>query len=140
MTPFNLHLRTAVKPFFDGQCVSLVVPTPSGMYGIMARHSNFVGSVVTGEMKITLEDGQVIVAAVADGIVKVEEGDVLVLVDTAERPEEIDENRAKAAYEKAMEDSARERGVREYYAAQARLARAMNRLKVKRADRYRRHE
>ena len=57
------------------------------------------------------------------------------LVDTAERPEEIDENRAQAAYEKAVEDSAQKRSVREYYAAQARLARAVNRLKVKRHTR-----
>ena len=59
-------------------------------------------------------------------------GDVLVLADTVERAEEIDENRAQAAYEKALEDSAQQRSVREYYAAQARLARAVNRLKVKR--------
>ena len=35
------------------------------------------------------------------------------------------------ALEKAMEDTAKERSTREYYAAQARLARAINRLKVK---------
>ena len=131
MTPFQLHVLTAVKPFYEGECVSLVIPTPSGLYGIQAKHSNFVGSVIPGEMKITLKDGQVLTAAVADGIVKVEDGDVLVLVDTAERPEEIDETRARRALEKAMEDTAKERSTREYYAAQARLARAINRLKVK---------
>lgn len=135
MNAFSLHILTAFKPFFDGKCLSLVVPTPSGMYGIQAKHSDFVGSIVPGEMKITCEeDGEikVITAAVADGIVRVEDGDVLVLADTVERAEEIDENRAQAAYEKALEDSAQQRSVREYYAAQARLARAVNRLKVKR--------
>ncbi len=138
MNSFPLHVLTAFKPFYDGECVSLVVPTPSGMLGIQAKHSNFVCSVVPGEMKVTVEeDGQakVFTAAVADGIVRVENGEVLVLVDTAERPEEIDENRAQAAYEKAVEDSAQKRSVREYYAAQARLARAVNRLKVKRHTR-----
>lgn len=132
MTSFPLHVLTAVKPFYEGECVSLVVPTPSGLYGIQAKHSNFVGSIIPGEMKMTLPDGSVVTAAVADGIVKVEGGEVLVLVDTAERPEEIDENRAERALEKAMEDTARERSAREYFAAQARLARAINRLKVKR--------
>ena len=132
MTSFPLHVLTAVKPFYEGECVSLVIPTASGFYGIQAKHSNFVGSIIPGEMKMTLPDGSVVTAAVADGIVKVEGGEVLVLVDTAERPEEIDENRAERALEKAMEDTARERSAREYFAAQARLARAMNRLKVKR--------
>lgn len=132
MTSFPLHVLTAVKPFYEGECVSLVIPTPSGLYGIQAKHSNFVGSIIPGEMKMTLPDGSVVSAAVADGIVKVEGGEVLVLVDTAERPEEIDENRAERALEKAMEDTARERSAREYFAAQARLARAINRLKVKR--------
>lgn len=132
MTSFPLHVLTAVKPFYEGECVSLVVPTPLGLYGIQAKHSNFVGSIIPGEMKMTLPDGSVVTAAVADGIVKVEGGEVLVLVDTAERPEEIDENRAERALEKAMEDTARERSAREYFAAQARLARAINRLKVKR--------
>ena len=132
MTSFPLHVLTAVKPFYEGECVSLVIPTPSGLYGIQAKHSNFVGSIIPGEMKMTLPDGSVVTAAVADGIVKVEGGEVLVLVDTAERPEERDENRAERALEKAMEDTARERSAREYFAAQARLARAINRLKVKR--------
>ena len=132
MTSFPLHVLTAVKPFYEGECVSLVIPTPSGLYGIQAKHSNFVGSIIPGEMKMTLPDSSVVTAAVADGIVKVEGGEVLVLVDTAERPEEIDENRAERALEKAMEDTARERSAREYFAAQARLARAINRLKVKR--------
>ena len=132
MTSFPLHVLTAVKPFYEGECVSLVIPTPSGLYGIQAKHSNFVGSIIPGEMEMTLPDGSVVTAAVADGIVKVEGGEVLVLVDTAERPEEIDENRAERALEKAMEDTAREHSAREYFAAQARLARAINRLKVKR--------
>ena len=48
MTPFDLHVLTAVKPFYEGECVSLVIPTPSGFYGIQAKHSNFVGSVIPG--------------------------------------------------------------------------------------------
>ena len=132
---FRLHILAADRPFYEGECVSLVIPTPSGFYGIQAKHSNFVGSVIPGEMKVTLPDGQVLTAAVADGIVKVENGKVLVLVDTAERPEEIDENRAARALEKAMEDTAVEKSTREYFAAQARLARAINRLKVKRRTR-----
>lgn len=144
MNTFHLRILAADDMFFEGECENLIVPSPDGSFGVQAHHSNMISAVFPGELHYRPSEGPDAgvekIAAVSSGLIKVENNDVLVLVDTAERPEEIDENRAKAAYEKAMEDSARERGVREYYAAQARLARAMNRLKVKRADRYRRHE
>ena len=52
------------------------------------------------------------------------------LVDTAERPEDIDANRAKLAADKAKEKLLQKRSLEEYHVAQANLARAMNRLKV----------
>ena len=132
MKPFDLHVLTMNKPFFEGKCSSLVVPIKSGQYGILA---DWVSVIVPGEMKLTVEgdDGKqnVITAAVAGGIVKVEHNSVLVLVDTAEKPEEIDENRARRAVEMAKEQTAKQTATREYYAAQARLARAVNRLKVR---------
>ena len=128
MKPFDLHVLTMNKPFFEGKCLSLVVPIKSGQYGILADHCNWVSVIVPGEMKLTVEGGDgkqnVITAAVAGGIVKVEHNSVLVLVDTAERPEEI-------AVEMAKEQTAKQTATREYYAAQARLARAVNRLKVR---------
>lgn len=135
MNAFDLHVLTMNRPFFEGKCVSLVVPVQTGQYGIQARHFNWISSVVPGEMKITTEDENgktsVVTAAVAGGIVKVENNSVLVLVDTAERPEDIDESRARRAVEMAKEQTSRQTGKREYYAAQARLARAVNRLKVR---------
>lgn len=131
---FFLHILAADKPFYEGECVSLVVPTLQGQYGVMAHHSNYISAVVPGELDFTVEeDGKEkrIRAAVSEGIVKVEKNEVLVLVDTAESPDEIDESRARRAADAAKEDMLRRQSVREYYAAQAKLARAMNRLKVK---------
>ena len=82
-------------------------------------------------MKVTLPDNTEIVAAVSGGIAEVSGNSVLVLVDTLEKPEEIDENRAKRAREQAKEAMLQKRSRREYYAAQARMARAMSRINVK---------
>lgn len=135
MKQFDLHVLTMNKPFFEGKCVSLIVPIKDGQYGILADHCNWISAVVPGEMKITIEgdDGKrsAIVAAVAGGIVKAENNSVLVLVDTAERPEDIDENRARRAVQMAKEQTAKQTATREYYSAQARLARAVNRLRVR---------
>lgn len=72
---FFLHILAADKPFYEGECVSLVVPTLQGQYGIMAHHSNYISAVVPGELDFTVEeDGKEkrIRAAVSEGIVKVE--------------------------------------------------------------------
>ena len=126
MNTFSLRVYAADKPFFEGECVSLVIPTASGQYGILAHHSNFVAAVVPGEMDLTIEkDGRTerVRAAVSDGIAKTENNTVLVLVDTAERL-------AKRDADAALEDLSHKQSRMEFYAAQARLARAMNRLRV----------
>ncbi len=51
------------------------------------------------------------------------------LVDTAERPEDIDEVRAREAYERALEQLQQKQSIQEYHVSQASLARAMHRLK-----------
>ena len=56
---------------------------------------------------------------------------MLVLVETIERPEEIDANRAAAAAEAAKEAMMQKLSRREYYTTRLTLARAMSRLQVK---------
>ena len=70
------------------------------------------------------------IAAVSAGLVKVENNDVLVLVDTAERPEEIDINRARRAADEAKEALLQKRSIQEYRIAQYSLARAVSRMRV----------
>ena len=73
-------------------------------------------------------------AAVSGGMVKIEKNDVLVLVDSVERPEEIDAARARREADEAREAMLQKKSRQEYQLAQAALARAMNRLRVKAAE------
>ena len=75
--------------------------------------------------------GSPLKAAVSNGLVKVENGEVLVLVDTIERPEEIDANRARRDADAAKEALLQKKSIQEYRSAQANLARALSRLRVK---------
>ena len=52
-------------------------------------------------------------------------------MDSAERPEEIDAIRAQRAADEAREAILQKRSAQEYRMAQANLARALNRLRVK---------
>lgn len=134
MNKFSLIVLAAERPFYEGQCVSLVIPAIDGQYGIMANHSNLITAIAPGTLKITEPDGDVIVAAVSQGIAKIEENSVLLLVDSIELPEEIDENRARRVLEQAKEEMLQKKSIQDYHAAQARMARAINRLRVKKYD------
>ncbi len=131
MKAFSLTVLAAEKPFYEGECVSLVLPTVDGQYGVQAGHSNMIAAVVPGELRFTVPSGEITIAAVSGGLVKVESGKVLILVDTAERPEEIDEIRARHSAEQAKEAILQKKSIQDYYAAQSRMARALNRLRVK---------
>ena len=68
MRPFELHILASDKPFYEGECVSLVIPTPTGQYGIQAYHSNLVTAVVPGELDFTYEkDGGLVRVRAAQG-------------------------------------------------------------------------
>lgn len=132
MEPFQVHILASDHPFYEGPCYSLVLPTSDGMRGIQAHHSNMITVLVPGTMYYQIEENVSLEAAVSQGLAKVENGEVLILVDTAERPEEIDAKRAKRDADAAKEALLQKRSIQEYRAAQATLARAISRLRVKR--------
>ena len=114
MRTFQMHLLEADKVFFEGECESLVVPTTVGQYGILAGHSNMISAVVPGVLSYRAPGKEWRPAAVSEGMVKVEGNDILVLVDSAEYPEEIDAKRAQRAADEAKEAILQKRSVREY--------------------------
>ena len=129
---FPLHVLAADKPFYEGDCESLVVPTLDGEYGVLAGHCNTILAIVPGTLTFRMAAGETCVAAVAAGIMKVENGEALVLVDSALRPEDIDAERQRRKADEAKEQLLQRRSIEEHHAAQARLARALARLNVKR--------
>ena len=129
---FPLHVLAADKPFYEGDCESLVVPTLDGEYGVLAGHCNTICAIVPGELTFRTSDGETHAAAVAAGIMKIENGEALVLVDSALRPEDIDAERQRRKADEAKEALLQRRSIEEHHAAQARLARALARLNVKR--------
>ena len=131
MNCFVISILAADKPFFKGKCESIVIPTSDGLYGIWANHQNLISDIIPGMLEMRKQNGETVIAAVSEGIIKVEDGNVLVLVDTIELPEEIDINRAKRDADRAKEELIQKRSIRDYYQAQARMARALNRMKVK---------
>lgn len=132
MNSFHVSVLSAEEPLYEGPCESLVLPMEDGQIGIMANHTDLLGAIVPGMLTYTVPGKEKRIAAVSHGVFKVEKGDVVVLVDTAEHLEDIDENRARRAAEEAQRILQEKRSIREYEAARIDLARALNRLRVRR--------
>ena len=131
MSAFHARILASDTLFFDGDCEFMVVPCTDGAMGILPHHSNMIAAVVPGELRFQPEGGPLRIAAVSAGLVKVEAGEVMLLVSTAERPEDIDVNRAKRAADAAKEELLQKKSLQEYKSAQANLARAISRLRTK---------
>ena len=133
MDHFTVYILAADEPFYEGPCESLSVPTTTGMYGVLAHHTNVIMAIVPGTLHYRCPGQEERLAAVSAGLMKVENGEVLILVDSAERPEEIDANRAQRAADRAKEELLQKKSIQEYRMAQSNLARALSRLQVKSA-------
>ena len=90
MDTFQLNILSASSAFYEGECESLVVPTPDGKCGVLAHHSNAIAAISPGELSYTVPGEKPRLAAVSHGMIKIEDNHVLVLVETAEKPEDID--------------------------------------------------
>ena len=117
---FYLKVISANRIFFSGKCESVVVPEFDGEKEILAHHENMVIAINRGDMRFKPEGESEWQEAVVG----------MVLVETAEHPEEIDMARAKEAKERAEEQMRQKQSIREYYHSRASLARAMARIKA----------
>ena len=131
MKEFQLSILAPDEDMYEGSCVSLVVPLSDGQYGILADHRNMTAGLIPGILSYTRPDGKKKYLAVSYGFVKVEFNEVLVMVDDAERPEEIDENRAQQDADAAQEAMLQQKSLRDYRMAQADLSKAKNRLRAR---------
>ena len=98
VTPERLLVREDVE--------SVEVPGKAGYLGILPGHAAFVGQLGTGVL-VYADGGRRSSLAVSGGFIEVLPGHVRVLADVAERAEEIDVPRAKAALKRAQDDLAK---------------------------------
>ena len=131
MEVFQVHILAADRTFYEGPCESLTISASDGELGILAHHSSMIAAVRPGILRYQVPGQPPQLAAVSPGMVKVEDNDVVVLVDSAERPEEIDAARARREADQAREALLQKKSRQEYQIAQGTLARALNRLRVK---------
>src|SRR5918997_2718120 len=105
--PIHLEIVTAERTVLSDDVDQINAPGAAGRMGVLPRHEPLLTSLIPGELTI-IKNGQTTPFAVSGGFMEVLPDRVTILADTAERADEIDEERAEAARRRA-EDLLRER-------------------------------
>jgi F-type H+-transporting ATPase subunit epsilon len=128
--PFRLQIVTPVKIAYQGEATSLSAPGVLGGFQVLANHAPLLSAVEIGRMKVRDTAGAESHYASSSGFVEVRNNVVTVLVESAEKADEIDVQRARAARERAEKRLQAKSPEIDVARAQLALLRALNRLRV----------
>lgn len=101
--PLKVQIVTAEREVFAEESVDMVVaPGSEGVVGILQRHAPLLTTLQPGIVRIK-RGGSEEAISVGGGFLQVARDKVLILADTAERADEVDEARAEDGRRRARE-------------------------------------
>ncbi|MQN02416.1 MAG: F0F1 ATP synthase subunit epsilon [Lachnospiraceae bacterium] len=134
---FYLKVIATNRTFFSGFADSVSFQCHDGRRQILSHHENMVIALDEGLINIAPSEhagngsesskGE-ITGLAGMGFAEVVNNRVTIIVESCEKPEEIDVHRAEEAKERAQERLRQKTSIEEYYHSRASLARAMARL------------
>lgn len=126
----TLEIVTPEKVTFSGKVEEVTIPGTEGEFGVLRGHEAFLSSVDIGELNF-VKDSKKIYYSVNNGYAEVTASKVTILIETAERSDAIDKDRALKAKDKAESRLGQiAKDDVEYEIMRAALARAITRLSV----------
>jgi F-type H+-transporting ATPase subunit epsilon len=129
MSSLKIDIVTAERVVYAEDVDVLIAPGIEGQLGILPHHAPLMTILQAGEL-VVRKGGEEDSLAISGGFLEVRPDRVIVLADTAERAEEIDEARAEAAKKRAEERLATRQVGLDEARCEAALRRAMARLTV----------
>ena len=129
--PIKVDIVTPEKMLYSGEVEMVTLPGANGQMGILRGHAPLLSTLDIGEIVLHRRDGNDYIA-VSGGVVEVRPDTVTLLADVAEPGEEIDEDRARAALERAEQILADNPPPQQVPEIMASLRRSSLRLKVAR--------
>ena len=80
MNTLSLKIIACDRVFYDGPCEILKFPGYDGQMAILAHHEKMTTNIEVGELHFRTPDGEEHVAICSDGLLKVKNNEVVVLV------------------------------------------------------------
>jgi F-type H+-transporting ATPase subunit epsilon len=127
---FSLEIVAPDRVVFQGEATSVTAPGTLGGFQVLFNHAPLLSSLDVGPLKVKNAQGVDTVYATGGGYLEVRENNVVVLVESAEKPEEIDVERARAALARAEGRLKAHDPSLDSVRAELALARALNRLRL----------
>nr|YP_011004405.1 ATP synthase CF1 epsilon subunit [Asplenium antiquum]WPT27061.1 ATP synthase CF1 epsilon subunit [Asplenium antiquum] len=128
----NLRVMAPNRMVWNSEVWEIVSSTNSGQIGILSNHAPLLTALDMGVLKIR-HDGQWSAMAPMGGFAMIENNQVTILVNEAERATEIDPDEALRAFQMAQADSAKARGKKRVIEANLTFKRAKARLEASNA-------
>ncbi|RPJ57328.1 MAG: F0F1 ATP synthase subunit epsilon [Dehalococcoidia bacterium] len=129
MPTLRLEILTVERKLFDEDVNMVVAPGSEGVLGVLPRHTPLLTALSYGELQVKKEGEPDRFFAIGGGVMEVQPDHVIIMADSAERADEIDVDRARAAQKRAEELLASSK-VTDFSRAEAALRRSDTRLKV----------
>jgi F-type H+-transporting ATPase subunit epsilon len=126
---FHLEIVTPEKMIVRDEAEEMQIPGKSGYLGILPGHAPLITELSSGELSYR-NGGQTHRYAVVWGFAEVLPDRVTVLAEAAERPEDIDVNRAQSAKKQAEEHLKTGKSEEDFTRAEEELKAAETRLEV----------
>lgn len=99
-----MRVITPDQTVWDATAEEVVLPSTTGQLGILSGHAPLLSALDTGVMRLRPDKNQNWLAiAVGGGFVEVEENEVTILVNNAERGDRIDAQAARQAFNQAQQ-------------------------------------
>ncbi|PKB66864.1 MAG: hypothetical protein BZY82_04650 [SAR202 cluster bacterium Io17-Chloro-G3] len=135
MLTMQLDIVTAEGVTYSDQVNVVVAPGVEGELGILPNHTPLLTILQPGELRIVKDGEDDTLIALGGGFLEVMKNRVVILADTAERADDIDEARAEDAVRRAREQLESRTADMDLERALASLRRSQTRLKVVRRRR-----
>jgi len=103
MAEMQVHVVSATRELYRGTAGAVYARSTEGEIGILPGHQPVLLALEISPVRVEQTDGEVVTWAVHAGFLEYRDGQLTVLADRAERPEEIDVERARSARERAQQ-------------------------------------
>ena len=125
----NLRVLTPNRVVWDSEVQEIILTTNNGQMGVLPNHIAIVTALDIGVMKIRL-NAQWSTMALMGGFAKIDNDEITLLVNNAERGIDIYLQEAQESFRLAKADRARAEGKRQAIEADVALKRARTRLEA----------
>ena len=127
---FSFEIHTPYRLFYKGEAQSVTLQLWDGEICVYANHSAFTAPVLTCMLRFKDSEGELRTAFISEGLFQVKEFKYVLIVNSAEWPDEINKDLALASRQQSQEIIKVSKDKSEIEKAKDKLRRAEYRLKV----------